>query len=199
MHNVTWQCNELLFLINRVAFKTSIIICGCSAQLSPAVRVPPYNTTLECLRSNGGGSQSSISYSFGVHKFTCTTDSRGNPYQDCLNAMVALCSRFSPAKNSTNCIDLVRRFASQSSVSNISYWSNYSNACLLSGSSGINSVSCAQAANNLQKNAYLDAKAMGKTYEFYDGLYGINSTIFSTGYITQNITNDIKELIRNNI
>ena len=184
-------------MTNRVAFKTSVKICGCSAKRSPAARVPPLDTPLECLKSNGGTIQPSISYSFGIHQFTCTTDKRGNPNQDCLNAMVALCSPQSPAKNSTKCIDLVERFAYQSSVSNIPYWSDYSNACLLSGSSGINSVECVQAANKLRERAYLDVKSTG--YGFLEGSHGINSTILSTGYITQDITNDIKELIRNNI
>jgi hypothetical protein len=111
--------------------------------------------------------------------------------------MVALCSPSSPAKDPAQCMDLVERFANQSSISSIPYWSNYSNACLLSGSTGINSVECVQAANNLREKAYLDAISMG--YEEYDGSYGINSTILSTGYITQDITNAIKELIRNNI
>ena len=183
--------------MNRVAFNTSVTICGCSAKRSPAGRVPPFNTTtLACLQSNGDGEQSSISYSYGAHQFTCTTDTRGNPNQDCLNAMVALCSPQSPAKNSTQCMDLVQKFAQQSKVSNILYWYNYSKACLLSGRNGINSDGCVQAAKNLRESAYLDVEAFG--YESFEGEMGINSEILSTGYITQAITDGIKELIRNN-
>jgi hypothetical protein len=171
-----------------VSFNTSVIICGCSAKASPVGIVPPLDTPVECLASGPTESDTSsdIAYNFEEFNVTCNTDVRGNPNQDCLNAMVALCSPNSLAKNPYKCGELIHKLAAKSKESTILYWSDYFQDCFIKP----NQIKCNLAAKSLRDNAYLSD--INQSYEW-------NSQELFTGYITQEITDGIEQLILSNL
>ena len=165
-----------------MSFNTSVIICGCSAKASPVGIVPPLDTPLECLVS-GPAEEDDIAFRINTGWVTCHTDVRGNPNQDCLNAMVALCSSKSSVYEQS-CSELVASLAKKSENSNILYWSKYLQYCFIMP----NQDKCNSAAKSLRSDAYL-SDISAELLESY-------SQELSTGYITEKITDGIKMLLR---
>ena len=155
--------------------------------------MPPLNTPLTCLASGTVETDTSLDMAYSVDGYTCHTDVRGNPNQDCLNAMVALCSSESPASNPTKCRELIRRIASKSLVSalelNISSgWYSYFQTCFIEP----NTEFCSQSTESLRLNAYISDISFPFLPENV-------SKLLSTGYISQNITDGIKKLFLSNL
>jgi len=82
--------------------ETGVVICGCASKKSPPSSYPADNTPESCLASEMHNETSSLvkrsqvfSQSFGSRKymFTCNLETGTlNPFQDCLNTIVRVCS-----------------------------------------------------------------------------------------------------------
>jgi len=150
------------------ATNTLVTLCGCATSGSPAARYPPAGTSLECL-STGLATpfgkrallfSQNIRVSNQVYMYTCNNDTFGNPYQDCLNALGAICHKDyialdqSLIKNCKDGIDQMTRGLSY-------HWRNVRKACGQWSFDGAemgpyNASNCAAANNELQKYAFTD-------------------------------------------
>jgi len=144
------------------AANTLVTLCGCATSGSPAFLFPPPSTSFACLSTGPATPLTKRALVFtqniGSLKFTCNTDTFGNPYQDCLNAQAAICNPSYISGNQdriNNCksgVDTITRFLS-------SYWQDFRRSCgqwafngAVKGSS--NSLSCTNANIALQRNSY---------------------------------------------
>ena len=157
------KCKALAFLINSFIKETKIQLCGCAAASSPADLFPPLGTPLACLSTGPATTMTKrvqvYSQNIGDSKVTCNTDNLGNPFQDCLNAMVAVCDPSYINKNGkNNCRYIIDNLAWKAST----FWFAYRKYCgqwLFDGVVGSTSLSeCSNAELLLVQNAYYNSR-----------------------------------------
>jgi len=146
---------------NVVVTNTAVTLCGCAASGSPSAIFPPARTSLECLSTGPATALSKrvlvFSQNIDSLRFTCNTDTNGNPYQDCLNAQGAICNPNYIEGNSDRiktCKDRVNEMTTSLSLP----WQNVRKYC---GKWSFNdvigspdSLSCNNTNILLQKNAF---------------------------------------------
>jgi hypothetical protein len=150
----------------RYATGTNVIVCGCSAEISPASIFPPRETPDECLASSTSGflEKRVVAFSrvIGTYEYTCNLDSNNNPLQDCLNTMAKICHPEYMGTNKTLIRDC--KIAVNSMTRKMSpWWKKVRIACgqwaWTDGTIGsLTSSSCDGANLALQTNAYYSAR-----------------------------------------
>jgi len=144
------------------ALGTSLTICGCATQGSPAVVFPPPETPAVCLATGPASPLQKrdqvFSQNIGSYRYTCTVDANGNPFQDCLNTQAKICNTTDmgndPARLS-DCKNGVDKMALNMST----WWQAVRKECgqwpWIDGFTGSkDTTNCAAANKNLIANAY---------------------------------------------
>lgn len=148
---------------------TGITLCGCSSSKSPAFTFPSLSTPASCLSTGSASHVSKKSLTFsqniGQLKFTCNTDAKRNPFQDCLNSIAAVCNPSyigndpSRVSNCRNTIDTIADGLN-------SYWQDVRSECgqwSFKGRIG-SSSGCTDAVAALRANAYYVLPDGSKSY-----------------------------------
>jgi hypothetical protein len=177
---------HFFFKCNRYASNTSITLCGCATEESPAFKFFSAETSLSCL-STGSATPFAkrtqvFSKNIGDYLFTCNNNSLGNPFQDCINAQGAFCNPSYISGNPTrlsecrSAVDTITRGLS-------SLWKNVRINCGKWSFDGrpaglFNSSNC-ENANNALKSAYYILPDTSKQYVDIAFINSVNAGLWA--------------------
>ncbi len=169
-----WLCKYLLTEISGVS-GTKVLVCGTAARASP-----PNQLGQKCPAGTFSKRTTGFNIALdGVQK-TCTLDSTGNPYQNCLNSLTDLCE---PGYLGTNNARLTNCKKSIDSAFSKVIWKNYVGACAIWKGGNPDSQNCGTSTNQLLAGAVYvaDGVSIKLTKETTDN---VHAKLWKNGNLT---------------